>query len=118
MRQVWSISDMTLQRAARWKLCCQSVEVKLFPLLYQGINILTESSALTLGSLKLRLYPLLEGGGATPIKQMSRYLSLGVAGEVRLYPFCVWHPGWFQVQLSGSHGRLDSRIGEPQCLIP
>jgi hypothetical protein len=24
-----------------------------------------------------------EGGVATPIKQMSRYLSLGVAGEVR-----------------------------------
>jgi hypothetical protein len=25
-----------------------------------------------------------EGGVATPIKQMSRYLSLGVAGEVRM----------------------------------
>ena len=27
--------------------------------------------------------PLLEGGGGTPIKQMQRYLSFGVAGEVR-----------------------------------
>ena len=27
--------------------------------------------------------PLLEGGGATPIKRMQRYLSFGVTGEVR-----------------------------------
>jgi hypothetical protein len=27
--------------------------------------------------------PLLEGGVATPIKQMKRYLSFGVAGEVK-----------------------------------
>jgi hypothetical protein len=31
----------------------------------------------------LRRIPLLEGGVGTPIKQMLRYLSLGVAGEVR-----------------------------------
>ena len=29
------------------------------------------------------LYPLLRGGVATPIKQMQRYLSFGVAGEVK-----------------------------------
>jgi len=33
-----------------------------------------------------RLYPLLRGGVATPIKQMQRYLSLGVAGEVKRKP--------------------------------
>jgi hypothetical protein len=31
--------------------------------------------------------PLLEGGVATPIKQMKRYLSFGVAGEVKTHAF-------------------------------
>ena len=30
-----------------------------------------------------RAYPLLQGGGAAPIKQMPRYLKIGAAGEVR-----------------------------------
>jgi hypothetical protein len=46
----------------------------------------------------LRSYPLLEGGGATPIKQMSRYPSLGVAGEVR-QPVSYRIPNGFKYNL-------------------